>query len=338
MHSPLISIAVPIYNTARYLPAALDSLLAQDYPHWEGLLWDDGSSDGSGQIAADYAARDARFRVLGDGANHGAAQALARSLQHARGEFVASLDSDDVLEPQALTLMLAFMQAQPKLGMAYSQYREMDSAGHLAGLGRRCLTPYSRWQLLVELMTFQFRLIRRDAYLAVGGFNPMAAYAEDYDLCLRLSECFPIAQLPQPLYRYRVHTDATSRGSRLPQMRASFDAAHRAVLRRGLAEQHVLLLGVRARHVLKPKGSAAGAAEVAVVLHEDVRDDIARLPQPMPLRFIQPPLADVAGWEAAIEVRYQAFAEALRRSSLAAHFDPALCIDSWHVLQPRHAQ
>ena len=71
MTPPLISIAVPIYNTAHYLPAALDSLLAQDYPHWEALLWDDGSADGSAQLAAAYAARDSRFRLLGDGRNHG---------------------------------------------------------------------------------------------------------------------------------------------------------------------------------------------------------------------------------------------------------------------------
>ena len=65
----LVSIATPIFNTARFLPAALDSLLAQDYPHWECLLWDDGSTDGSGAVAAAYAARDPRFRVLGDGHN-----------------------------------------------------------------------------------------------------------------------------------------------------------------------------------------------------------------------------------------------------------------------------
>ena len=53
MDPALVSIAVPVYNIARFLSAALDSLLAQDYIHWEGLLWDDGSSDGSAEIAAD---------------------------------------------------------------------------------------------------------------------------------------------------------------------------------------------------------------------------------------------------------------------------------------------
>ena len=73
MDPALVSIAVPVYNIARFLSAALDSLLAQDYIHWEGLLWDDGSSDGSAEIAAEYARRDPRFRLLGNGGNNGGA-------------------------------------------------------------------------------------------------------------------------------------------------------------------------------------------------------------------------------------------------------------------------
>ena len=67
MTLPLVSIAIPIHDIARFLPAALDSLMAQTHTHWEGLLWDDGSTDGSSEIAAAYARRDPRFRLLGDG-------------------------------------------------------------------------------------------------------------------------------------------------------------------------------------------------------------------------------------------------------------------------------
>ncbi|MEO6226728.1 MAG: glycosyltransferase, partial [Thermomonas sp.] len=85
--TPLISIAVPIFNTARFLPAALDSLRAQDHANWEGLLWDDGSNDGSGEIAADYARRDSRFGMMGNGRQNGNPQALANALAPALGEF-----------------------------------------------------------------------------------------------------------------------------------------------------------------------------------------------------------------------------------------------------------
>ena len=102
-------------------------------------------------------------------------------------------------------------------------------------------------------MTYQFRLLRAEAYRSVGGFDPASAYAEDYDLCLRLSERYPIEHLPRALYRYRIRRDSISHASRLRQVQASFDAAQRALQRRGMAGQYALSLGIRARHVLKLK-------------------------------------------------------------------------------------
>jgi len=249
----LISIAVPIYNTARYLPAALDSLLAQDHDDWEGLLWDDGSTDGSGDIAAEYAQGDPRFRLLGNGRQNGIGTALASALEVARGSFVGGLDGDDMLEPDALSSMLTFMRANPKLAMAYSQYVEIDEDGAILAAGKRFLKPYSSHQLLVDFMTYHFRLIRTGDYRAVGGFDPLADVASDYDLCLRLSETCEIGHLPRVLYRYRMRRDSISQGSRLRQIKTTFDAAQRALQRRGITGQYALSLGVRARHVLRPK-------------------------------------------------------------------------------------
>jgi len=249
----LISIAVPIYNTARFLPAALDSLLAQDHLHWEALLWDDGSTDDSGAIAGDYARRDARFRVLGNGRNNGLSAGLALMLSEARGDYVAQLDSDDLLEPDALSSMLAFMREHPQLGMAYSQYVEISENGGLLGPGKRFLKPYSSHQLLVDFMTFHFRLIRVAAYRAVGGYDASLEDSADYDLCLRLSEHCRVGYLQKPLYRYRMRHDSLSHASRLRQVRTSFDAAQRALQRRSLQGQYALSLGVRARQVLRQK-------------------------------------------------------------------------------------
>lgn len=249
----LISIAVPIYNTARFLPAALDSLLAQDHVTWEGLLWDDGSTDGSSEIAADYARRDPRFRLLGNGRNNGIGIALSSALEAATGDYVGVLDGDDLLEPDALSSMIAFMQARPHLGMAYSQYTEIAEDGSTKGLGGRFRMPYSPYQLLVDFMVYHFRLARTDAYLAVGGFDPAMDVSTDYDFCLRMSERYPVEHLPKSLYRYRIRHDSISQGSRLRQVKASFAAVQQALKRRGMEHSHALSLGIRARHVLKPK-------------------------------------------------------------------------------------
>jgi len=123
----------------------------------------------------------------------------------------------------------------------------------LLGPGTRCNTPYSARQLLVHFMTYQFRLIRTEAYRAIGGVDADADDAADYDLCLRLSETCSIGHLPQPLYRYRIRHDSLSCSQRLRQIRATFAASERALQRRGMAASHALSLGIRARHVLKPK-------------------------------------------------------------------------------------
>ena len=257
MDSPQVSIAMPVYNTAGFLPAALDSLLAQDHADWECLLWDDGSTDGSAEIAAGYAARDPRIRLFGDGRNRGNPTALASALKQARAPFLGVLDGDDLLEPNALSTMLAHMRANPGLGMAYSRYVEIDEAGRLLGPGRRFNTPYSPDRLLVEFMTFHFRLIRAEAYRAAGGYDPTIDESGDYDLCLRLSELCAIGHVPAVLYRYRIRRSSISNAARLRQVRSSFEAARRALERRGMASDHQLSLGIRARHVLRPKSAQA---------------------------------------------------------------------------------
>ncbi len=330
MDSPLASIAVPVHDTARFLPAALDSLLAQDYPHWEGLLWEDGSTDGSGEIAAEYARRDPRFRLLGNGRNNGVGIALSSALEPARGEYVGVLDGDDMLEPDALSSMLAFMQARPALGMAYSEYVEIDEDGAYIGPGVRFRTAYSPHRLLVEFMTYHFRLARTDAYRAIGGFDPGMDVSADYDFCLRMSERYPVEHLPKSLYRYRIRRTSISQGSRLRQVRASFAAAQRAVQRRGLDRDYAFSLGLRARHVLRPKPAPGLEPAGGFGTNDPEAEQCLRQSPPF-----DPANASQAGdWAEQVEDRYRAFVADAQRRGLDARYDCALEIDSWHILQP----
>lgn len=98
---PEISVIVPVYNTAPYLPACLDSLLAQTFPDFEAILVDDGSTDESPRILASYAEKDARFRVL-TRPNGGLSAARNTGIAAASGVYLAFLDSDDVLDPAFL--------------------------------------------------------------------------------------------------------------------------------------------------------------------------------------------------------------------------------------------
>ena len=105
----VISVIVPVYNVAAYLPECLDSILSQDYDKLEVILIDDGSTDDSGAICDAYARRDGRIRVIHQ-KNGGAAAAKNAGLRAATGEYLSFADSDDFLEPGAYAYMLALLK------------------------------------------------------------------------------------------------------------------------------------------------------------------------------------------------------------------------------------
>ena len=102
--SPLISVIVPVYKVEKYLPACLDSLLAQTYRNFELLLVDDGSPDKCWEILQQYAAQDARVRIFRK-ENGGVSSARNFGLEQARGEYIGFVDSDDFVAPQYLEWM-----------------------------------------------------------------------------------------------------------------------------------------------------------------------------------------------------------------------------------------
>ena len=99
MGNPLVSIIMPVFNTAPYLEEAVLSVLAQGYPDWELIITDDGSTDGSGEICDEYAANDDRIIVIHKD-NGGVAEARNAGLRAARGELIGFVDADDWLAPE----------------------------------------------------------------------------------------------------------------------------------------------------------------------------------------------------------------------------------------------
>jgi hypothetical protein len=209
--------------------------LAQTFHDWELILWDDGSTDASVAIAQAYAGAEARVRFH-PGPRRGRVHALCEAHALTRGEYVGWVDADDVLAPTALQETVEFLDRRLDVGMVYTDHVELDHRGLELGLGHRCRIPYSPRQLLVDLVTFHFRLLRQSVFAAIGGFNPEFACAEDYDLCLRVSEAVPIHHLERPLYSYRLNPQGISHQERDLQRRYSERAVNGALQRRGLAQ------------------------------------------------------------------------------------------------------
>lgn len=229
-----ISIVITTYNRDRYLGAAIASVLQQTYPNLELLIWDDGSTDQSLEIAQYYATKDARVQVVA-APHQGRGPALQQAIARTSGAYLGWVDDDDVLAPTALEETLAVLQAAPTVGMVYTDYVDMREDSTVLGYGTRCAIPYSPERLLIDFMTFHFRLMRRSVYEQVGGVDATLGMVEDYDLCLRLSEVTSIHHLARPLYYYRHHPHCLSYQRRAQQIERSRWTIAQALHRRGLA-------------------------------------------------------------------------------------------------------
>lgn len=117
---PKLSVIIPVYNVTPYLRVCLDSVLAQTITDWECVCVDDGSTDGSGKVLDEYAARDPRFRIVHQ-PNNGVAQARQVGLSAARGEYVGWVDPDDWIEPHHFQVMLEKIELE-RADMAWSGY------------------------------------------------------------------------------------------------------------------------------------------------------------------------------------------------------------------------
>ena len=123
--SPLVSIITPNYNCARFIAQTIESVLAQTYTNWEMLIVDDCSTDGSYEIAQEYAQKDSRIKVLRNEKNSGAAVSRNRAIEASSGEYVAFLDSDDLWLPEKLERQLKFMQ-ENNCDFCFTEYEHID--------------------------------------------------------------------------------------------------------------------------------------------------------------------------------------------------------------------
>ncbi|MGB7518855.1 MAG: CHAT domain-containing protein [Spirulinaceae cyanobacterium] len=232
-----ISIVITSYNREKLLGSAIESILRQTWPDFELLIWDDGSTDNSLAIAHKYAQEDPRVRIIA--AKHqGRVPALQAGIAATQGQYLAWIDSDDLLAPTALEETLVVLAANSKAGMVYTDYWHLHNNGKVLGYGQRTQVAYSPHQLLTNFMTFHFRLIRRAVFEEVGGIDSQSLYTEDYDLCLRLSEATEIKHLAKPLYYYRSNPESFSYQKRAEQIYATYGATLRALKRRGLRDRY----------------------------------------------------------------------------------------------------
>ena len=212
--SPRITVLMPVYNGARYLAAAVESILEQSCRDFELLVLDDGSTDGSGALAAAYG--DRRIRVLRHESNRGLIVTRNQGLREARGEYVAFLDSDDIALPSRLETQLRFLENNPAYVMVGGRIMLIDEQGRYTGrFARFDASPESIPSVLLFDNCFAHSAVMvRSAVLAEERYRPEFPCAEDYDLFARLALRGKSRIIPEVLTLYREHGGGMSKKRR----------------------------------------------------------------------------------------------------------------------------
>jgi GT2 family glycosyltransferase len=231
--SPAISVVMPVYNAGRFLAPALDSVLAQTFFDFELIAIDDGSTDDSGKVLADFAARDPRVRIFSQ-ENQGIVATLNRALALARAPLVARMDADDICRADRFAKQLAYMQHHPEIAAISGAMDVIDESGTYLRTDAFPTLPDAIDSELLHrnCVCHPAVMARTEVLRSLGGYRRSVQYAEDYDLWLRISEVGRVANLPDVLLSHRVHAKKTSDRHFVAQELAVLAARGAARLRR----------------------------------------------------------------------------------------------------------
>ncbi len=246
MSQPRFSVITPVYETPEdVLAAMLDSLRVQGFRDWEHCLVDDCSQAPHVRRMLERAARDdPRVRVEFRDANGGIVQASNDALAMASGEFVALLDHDDELAPDALKLFDEQILETPEADYLYSDEDKIDRAGRR--YDEFCKPDWTPERFRTQMYTAHLSVLRRSLVDEVGGFDPECEGSQDWDLALKVSErARSIAHVPKTLYHWRTLETSVARlgGGAKPW---AFEAGQRAV------QAHCERVGLPARVEFEP--------------------------------------------------------------------------------------
>ena len=199
--SPLISVVIPCYNQAVYLPETLNSLISQTYTRWEGIIVNDGSPDDTEEVALLYVDKDSRFKYIHK-KNGGLSSARNLGIANASGEYILPLDSDDIIQPEYLNKAVEAFVENSTLDVVYCQEYCFGAISKMWDL-----PPYQGYEaLLLNNAFFCSAVFRKSDCLQVGGYDEqMLQGYEDWEFFIRLlNKDSQVYQIPEPLFHYRI--------------------------------------------------------------------------------------------------------------------------------------
>ncbi|MHB9023326.1 MAG: glycosyltransferase family 2 protein [Armatimonadota bacterium] len=208
---PLVSVIIPMFRRLEYVGAAVESVRRQTYPNVEIIVVDDGS----GEECLAGLRLPSEVRLLHHADCRGPATARNTGVRHARGQYIAFLDSDDLWLPDKLATQVRLLQEHPDAGLTYCTFRCIDSNGEPLAKQHKTWSfsgrTFSRMQRFCFIKSPTTVLMPRHVLEACGPFDADLSSAEDWDLWLKVAWQYPILADPTALTLYRVHPTQLTR-------------------------------------------------------------------------------------------------------------------------------
>lgn len=216
--NPVISVIVPCYNQAIYLPEALQSVLDQDYPHWECIIVNDGSPDNTEDVAQQWTEKDSRFKYFWK-ENSGVCNTRNFGVEQATGEYIIPLDGDDKIGPHYFSEAIAAFKKEPETKLIYSNTILFGDVNE-----EKINPDFVFDKMVMENQIFNSAIFKKADFLAVGGYNPnMVDGIEDWDFYLSLIKpTDKVIKLNAFHYYYRIK--AISRSANIARQTQKNDA------------------------------------------------------------------------------------------------------------------
>ncbi len=197
LQAPLISVVIPTYNRGWILKEAVDSVLAQEYPAYEVIVVDDGSTDDTAAILAGYGNRITILRQE----NRGVSAARNRGVRKAGGNLLAFLDSDDLWLPGKLETQADFFQTHPEALICQTEETWVRNGRRVNPKTRHKKPSGNIFEPSLELclVSPSAVMLRRELFEEMGGFDERLPACEDYDIWLRIGCQYPVHLIDTPL-------------------------------------------------------------------------------------------------------------------------------------------
>lgn len=201
---------MPVFNGEKFLKEAIDSILKQTFIDFEFIIVNDGSTDNTRNIIQNY--NDHRIKLLNNKSNLGISRAANIGIKASCGIYIARQDADDISMPERLEKEVSFLDQNKNVGLVGTYYFVINENGKILNT-IKCLTKSIELRVkLLEGNQFCHGTImfRRECIDKIGAYREEFKLAEDYDLYLRIAERYDMANIPEPLYKWRINIKSNS--------------------------------------------------------------------------------------------------------------------------------